>query len=222
MCSVFRPTQRADWVHSKFGVDLPEYAATDVYPGYLAPIVVKSHRYKRVASGLARFGLIPAWSKDDKISRYTYNARSETVADKPSYRKAWRNRQFAVVLADGFDEPCYESGRAVRWRIRQDSKEPFGIAGLWDKWINPASGELIASFTMLTIHANDHPVMRRFHRPEDEKRTPMVLPANKYQDWLDATHDTARALLRLDLMPGLTAEPLQDGDTRGSVCHTDV
>ena len=222
MCSVFRPTQRADWVRSKFGVDLPECAAKDVYPGYLAPIIVKSHRDNRVASGLARFGLIPAWSKDDKISRHTYNARSETVADKPSYRKAWRNRQFAVVLADGFDEPCYESGRAVRWRIRQASEEPLGIAGLWDKWVNPVTGEVIASFTMLTIPAGDHPVMRRFHRPEDEKRTPMVLPADKYEDWLDATHDSARAMLMLDMMPDLKAEPLPDRETLGSICRTNV
>lgn len=126
MCSVFKPTQDATWVRNQFGVDLPEHATTDVYPGHLAPIIVKS-------------------------------------------------RHFAVVLADGFYEPCYESGRVV-------------------------------SFTMLTINANDHPVMRRFHKPEDEKRTPVVLSADNYLSWLDATPDSARELLRLELMPELSAE----------------
>lgn len=206
MCSVFKPTQDATWVRNQFGVDLPEHATTDVYPGHLAPIIVKSRRDARVAAGLARFGLIPAWSKDDKISRHTYNARTETVAEKPSYRSAWRSRHFAVVLADGFYEPCYESGRAIRWEIRQSNHEPFGIAGLWDRWTIPAKGEVVVSFTMLTINANDHPVMRRFHKPEDEKRTPVVLSADNYLSWLDATPDTARELLRLELMPELSAE----------------
>lgn len=211
MCSVFKPTQDATWVRNQFGVDLPEHAKTDVYPGHLAPIIVKSHRDARIAAGLARFGLIPAWSKDDKISRHTYNARTETVAEKPSYRSAWRSRHFAVVLADSFYEPCYESGRAVRWEIRQSNHEPFGIAGLWDRWINPATGEVVASFTMLTINADDHLVMRRFHKPEDEKRTPVVLSVDKYLSWLDATPDTARELLRLDLMPQLSAETVDVG-----------
>ena len=211
MCSVFKPTQDATWVRNQFGVDLPEHAKTDVYPGHLAPIIVKSHRDARIAAGLARFGLIPAWSKDDKISRHTYNARTETVAEKPSYRSAWRSRHFAVVLADSFYEPCYETGRAVRWEIRQSNHESFGIAGLWDRWINPATGEVVASFTMLTINANDHPVMQRFHKPEDEKRTPVVLSIDKYFSWLDATSDTARELLRLELMPQLSAEPVDVG-----------
>ena len=212
MCSVFKPTQNAVWVRNQFGVDLPAQVATDVYPGHRAPIVVKSHRDGRVAAGLARFGLIPSWSKDDKISRHTYNARTETVADKPSYRHAWRNRHYAIVLVDGFYEPCYESGRAVRWEILQNNREPFGIAGLWDRWTNPETGEVVASFTMLTIHANDHQLMRRFHKPVDEKRTPVVLPKDQYMAWLDATPETAMNLLRLELMPALSAEPVDTTD----------
>ena len=208
MCSVFKPTHNAAWVRNQVGVDLPEHVTADAYPGLVAPIVVKSHRDDRVAAGLARFGLIPVWSKDDKISRYTYNARTETVADKPSYRSAWRNRHYAIVLADGFYEPCYESGRAVRWEIRTSHREPLGIAGLWDRWTNPLTGEVVASFTMLTINADDHPVMRRFHKPEDEKRTPVVLPVDKYMTWLDATPDTAMDMLRLEWMPELSAEPV--------------
>jgi putative SOS response-associated peptidase YedK len=89
---------------------------------------VKSHQTGRVACGPAKFGLIPSWAKDEKIARYTYNARSETAAEKPSYRTAWRQRQYGLVLGDNFYEPGYESGRAVRWKIELASGDPFAIA----------------------------------------------------------------------------------------------
>ena len=99
-----------------FGVELPTGFPVESYPGFAAPLVVKSHQTTRVACGLARFGLIPAWAKDDKISRHTYNARSETAAEKPSYRAAWRHRQYGLVLVDDFYEPHYDSGKAISWK----------------------------------------------------------------------------------------------------------
>ncbi len=98
MCTNLTPTKRAQWVKEKLGVDLPSGYPDESYPGFVALVVVKSHQTSRVACGLARFGLIPSWAKDDKISRHTYIARSETVAEKPSYRNAWRRRQFGLVL----------------------------------------------------------------------------------------------------------------------------
>ena len=142
MCSVFSPTQNVEWVHEHFGVSLSGGYPELAYPGYLAPIVVKSQESGRIACGLARFGLVPAWARDATIGRRTYNARSETVAEKPSYRAAWRRRHFAIALADGFFEPCYESGRAVRWRITRADGAPFGIACIWDRWTDPAKWSL--------------------------------------------------------------------------------
>ena len=78
------------WVNEKLRVDLPAEYPAESYPGFAAPVVVKSHQTGRVACGLAKFGLIPAWAKVDKIARHTYNARRETAAEKPSYRTGWR------------------------------------------------------------------------------------------------------------------------------------
>jgi putative SOS response-associated peptidase YedK len=125
VCTNFTPTKGAQWVKEKIGVDLPSGYPDESYPGFVAPVIVKSHQTSRVACGLARFGLIPTWAKDDKISRHTYNARSETAADKPNYRAAWRQRQFGLVLCANFYEPNYESGRAVRWKIERPDHEPF-------------------------------------------------------------------------------------------------
>ena len=203
MCTNYTPTKKADWVKTTFGVDLPKGYPDEAYPNFLGPVVMKSHQTQRVACGLARFGLIPAWAKDDKISRHTYNARSETVAEKPSYRTAWRKRQFCLVLADNFYEPNYETGKAVRWSIKTTDSNPFGIAGIWDKWIDPASGEMVISFSMLTVNADEHPVMHIFHKAEDEKRTPVIIQPEQYNRWLEADVTTAKEMMTWADMPTL-------------------
>ena len=207
MCTNFTPTQRASWVRDQFGVDLPSAYPAEAYPGHAAPMVVQSQRSGRVACGLARFGLIPHWARDDRIGRHTYNARSETVADKPSYRTAWRQRQFGLVLVDHFYEPSYATGRAVRWKIALSTGEPFAIACLWDRWTEPVTQQPVVSFSMLTANADAHPVMRQFHRPGDEKRTPVVLAPENFADWLGADPSQAMRLLDACGMPSLCAEP---------------
>ena len=207
MCTNFTPTHNTDWTKRQFGVDLPGGFPAESYPGFASPIVVKSHQTQRVACGLARFGLIPAWAKDDKIARHTYNARSETAADKPSFRAAWRKRQFGLVLADNFYEPSYATGKAVRWKIGLASGEPFGIACLWDRWTDPASGEWVVSFSMLTVNADEHPVMRHFHKPADEKRTPVIIASDQYDAWLSADIAQAADMMSWTKMPALFSEP---------------
>ena len=207
MCTNFTPTQRPQWVHQELGVALPAGHPAESYPSFLAPIVVKSHQSGRVACGLARFGLIPPWAKDRTIARHTYNARSETVAEKPSFRHAWRQRQYGLVLVDHFYEPSYESGKAVRWKIELASGDPVGIACLWERWTDPASGELVVSFAMLTVNADEHPVMKQFHKPQDEKRTPVIIAPQWHDAWLSADVPEAAALMNWQLMPELVASP---------------
>jgi len=202
LCTNFIPTRNSEWVKSTFGAPLPSDYPAETYPGYTAPIVLKGRKSGKTACGLARFGLIPAWAKDEKIGRHTYNARSETVTAKPSFRSAWAKGQFALVLVDAFFEPNYETGKAVRWRIEAADRGPFAIAALWDRWVNP-KGEPVVSFTMLTINADTHPVMRQFHKPADEKRTPVVISKEKYGAWLSSETIEAATFLSLGQMPNL-------------------
>ena len=203
MCTNFTPTRNTQWVKDTLGVDIPLEFPAESYPGFASPIVVQSHQTQRVAVGLAKFGLIPAWAKDNKIARHTYNARSETASEKPSFRSAWRNRQFGLVLCENFFEPNYESGRAVRWKIERADQQPFGIACLWDRWTDPASGELIVSFSMLTVNADEHTVMNQFHKTGDEKRTPIVLGKHQFDAWLSANTEQAHDMMNLAQMPTL-------------------
>jgi putative SOS response-associated peptidase YedK len=194
-------------VKSSLGVDVPSGFPDESYPGFDSPIVVKNHETGRVACGLANFGLIPSWAKDYKISRHTYNARSETAAEKPSYRGAWRQRQFGLVLVDNFFEPSYASGKAVRFRVELATQKPFAIAILWDRWTDPATGERVVSFSMLTVNADRHPIMRQFHKPGDEKRTPVIIRPELFEAWLGADQVRAAKLMTWSHMAELSAVP---------------
>ena len=210
MCTNYVGTRNRAWVKTTFGIEMPEADfPPEAYPGYLAPIV------RLTAQGaaeclLARFGLIPHWAKDEIFGRRTYNARSETVAEKPSYRTPWRKGQVCLALADSIFEPCYESGRAVRWRIARQDHQPMAIASLWDSWTNPETGEIITSFTMLTVNADKHPVMQRFHKPEDEKRS--VVIADPPLPWLLSAKDArARLLIPPEIAIEARADPRKLG-----------
>ena len=192
MCTNYRPGAR-DIVSALTGTPVAFDYRDEAYPGYAAPIVLLDAQGQRDCVP-ARFGLVPHWAPDTAIGRRTYNARSETVADKPSYRQAWRRGQFCLVPMQWFYEPNYESGRAVRWRIGRSDESAFCVAGIWDRWIDRTTGEVIVSFSLLTVNADGHPVMGRMHRPEDEKRSIVPLAPAHFDLWLSASgHNLVQA-----------------------------
>jgi putative SOS response-associated peptidase YedK len=133
---------------------------------------------------IGSFGLIPHWAQDTKIARNTFNARSETAAQKPSFRDAWKIGRRCIIPAEAIYEPDWRSGKAIPAKISRADGKPIGIAGLWSYWKSP-KGEEIHSYTMLTINAESHPIMNQFHKPADEKRMVVILHDDQYSDWLD-------------------------------------
>ena len=115
--------------------------------------------------------------------------------EKPSFRDAWRKGQHCIIPADAIFEPDWRSGKAVPTRIARADGEPLGIAGLWSWWRSPA-GETVYSYTMLTINADAHALMSRFHKPTDEKRMVVVLPQESYRDWLDVPPEQSMDFMR--------------------------
>lgn len=202
MCAHFDPVIQPQRLRSFFGVDdLPLDLKPSLWPGYFGPFV-RRHEFADVGDeavplreGLVgSFGLIPHWSEDALIARKTYNARSETVHERPSFRGAWRKAQHCIIPAEAIYEPDWRSGKAVSTRISRADGQPMGIAGLWSEWPNPKR-ELVYSFTMLTINADGHAVMRNFHKPEDEKRMVVILPESAYDAWLTAPVAESRDFL---------------------------
>jgi putative SOS response-associated peptidase YedK len=107
------------------------------------------------------------------------------VATKPSFRNAWKRNQFCIVPAENFFEPCYETGKPVRWRISAAEGTPLGIAGIWEWRACDPDGLPLLSFSMLTINADGHPLISRLHKPGDEKRMLVLLEPQQYQGWLE-------------------------------------
>ena len=185
MCAHYETVHQPARLRQYFGVEPPTDALRrDIWPGYLSSFIVQGGD-EGLQARLGCFGLIPHWAKDAKIARQTYNARSETVAEKPSFRDAWRAARHCIVPMDSFFEPDWRSGKAVPARIARADDRPLGAAGLWALWHDP-QGQALHSFTLLTVNADDHPFMRQFHKADEEKRMIVVLPPEQYQAWLQA------------------------------------
>ena len=193
MCSHYQMIKEREQFKRAFGYypPLPEYI-TEIWPGYKAPFL---RRPREADAGdeavperevcMGQFGLLPHWAKDEKFGRRTFNARSETAATLPSFRDAWRQGKRCIIPTEAFFEPDWRSGKAIATRISRADGEPMGIAGLWSWWKPPIGDELL-SFTMLTINADKHELMRNYHKPTDEKRMVVILPEGSHADWLTA------------------------------------
>jgi putative SOS response-associated peptidase YedK len=134
------------------------------------------------AKGAARemvlfyWGLIPFWAKDPSVGARLINARSETAAEKPAFRAAFRHRR-CLVVADGFYEWQKQNGRKQPFYIRLRDEKPFAFAGLWERWEGP-DGSVIQSCTLLTTEPNA--LMQQLHN-----RMPVILHPGDYDLWLD-------------------------------------
>jgi putative SOS response-associated peptidase YedK len=199
MCVNYRPPlpEQLDMVLGTL-VDL--YRDLD-WPGetwkdYQAPIVRAGARGERTLK-LASYGLVPRRQIAPGVKVFdTMNARAESLGEKRSFAPSWRRAQLCAVPMTCFYEPCYESGRAERFGIGMRDDAPFLVAGLWREWAEP-NGQVGTSFTQITINADDHPLMRRFHKPDDEKRALVVLRPDDVDAWLQCRDpETARSFLR--------------------------
>lgn len=132
------------------------------------------------------WGLIPSWAKDPTIGSRMINARSETLAEKPSFRNAYKRRR-CLILADGFYEWQTGPGRSkTPYYIHMKSGEPFAFAGLWEQWNSPYGDEVL-SCTIITTEPNE--LAAQYH-----SRMPVILPADAYDRWLDPSEQPPEAL----------------------------
>ncbi|SOC42365.1 SOS response-associated peptidase [Ureibacillus acetophenoni] len=126
--------------------------------------------------GFLKWGLVPAWSKDEKMASKMINARSETVDEKPSFRKSFYQRRCLIPM-DSFFEWKKDGNSKTPMRITMKDNSLFGVAGLWDTWKSP-TGEAIYTCTILTTEPND--LMRGIH-----DRMPVILSKEQQLTWLD-------------------------------------
>jgi len=166
MCNQYAPSG-PERVDEYFGAGLPkEPYRPGVGPWGRGPFVRSTPSGREVVVG--QWALIGDNAKEAKSSAriMTNNARSESVASKPTFRGPWARGQRCLIPADSFLEPNWESGKNEWWRFRRADGDPWGLAGLWNAWTDPATGEIVESYTMLTINADAHPLMSRMHKPD--------------------------------------------------------
>ena len=151
---------------------------------------------------MLRWGLIPSWAKDPKIAHQCINAKAETVAEKPSFRSAFKKRR-CLVIATGFYEWQVQGHAKQPMWIGLKSRRPFAFAGLWEQW-QPPDGAVIESCTIITTTPND--LMAPIHN-----RMPVILAPPSYDQWLDPAFqrlEPLNALLRSYPSEALTVCPV--------------
>lgn len=163
----------------------PDFADRyNIAPSAPVPVIRQSPDGRRVAD-LLRWGLIPNWAKDATIGTKLNNARGETVAEKPSFRNAYRKRR-CIVPAMGYYEWQEVPGERKRpWYVRLCSDEPMAFGGLWESWIAPANGEIVRTFCIVTVGPNA--VMAPIH-----DRMPVILKREDWPEWLSPDADAER------------------------------
>ena len=178
--------------------------AKEIFPRAPGPFVRLGARVAERELVVGQWGLIPWFAKTAKLTYSTNNARSEEVATKASYKQSWLQGKRCIIPAWSFDEPCWETGRNVWWNFRRADGQPWGLAGLWNDWTDKESGEVITSYTMLTINADQHPLMSRMHRPDpklppdrQDKRSVVAIEPGDVDVWLNGSIDDAKELLRV-------------------------
>lgn len=203
MCGRFAFYSPHEAVTRLFGVvDAPEVEPRyNIAPTQFVAAVRETGGPREVA--MLYWGLVPSWAKEKSIGARMINARSETLAEKPSFRNAYQRRR-CLVLADGYYE--WQRSGAIKqpYFISFAASEPFGMAGLWERWRDPGSGEPLESCCIVTT--SPAPAVAHVH-----DRMPVILPPDAYAEWLDPDNAATDRLARLLVpckSPGLQARPV--------------
>lgn len=177
MCGRFAFYSPSEATAALFGAT----TSTEVVPRYnIAPtqFIAAVRRDEQEAPELAmlRWGLVPFWAKDPSIGNRMINARSETVAEKPSFRNAYKKRR-CLILADGFYEWRKEGDGKTPYYISLADGSPFAFAGIWENWNSKESDESLQSTAIITAAASDF--MAQLHQ-----RMPVVVRPEQADRWL--------------------------------------
>ncbi|CAN7660422.1 SOS response-associated peptidase [Acidovorax sp. LjRoot194] len=160
----------------------------------------------------AQWGLVPHWVKSASDAKLRapklVNAKSDLASTGTAFRDAWLKGQRCIVPMQAFYEDDYRAGKALPTRISRVDGKPMGVAGLWARW-QGSDGEVIVSYCLLTVNANNHALLHRYQQPGSEKSMPAILNEGAYDAWLTARQDKAKEFMRQYAPQWLTANPVE-------------
>ncbi len=186
MCYTIEINLTREQIEQRFGVSLTNrrYRSQSGVSAFTLPEVPVIAQGKPENADLFIWGFIPSWIKEEEsaasIRKKTFNARSETLAEKPSFRGSLRSKR-CMVLINGFYEWQDRGGLKQPFFIRLKNEQPFALAGLYDKWLNRSTGEILNTFTIITTKANH--MIGKIHNTK--KRMPVILPEGIEKSWID-------------------------------------
>lgn len=190
-----------------------DWPSQGVYPRSPGPFIRAAKGTSEPELVIGQWGLIPWFAKAAHLPYSTNNARFEEITDKASYKQSWARGYRCIIPALSFDEPCWETGKNVWWNFSRADGTPWGLAGLWNTWIDKGTGAIHESYTMLTINADDHPLMSRMHKPDpklppdqQDKRSVVAIEIPDVDIWLHGTIDEAKRLVATPSMEVIQAE----------------
>ena len=188
MCGRYTLTCTPEVIAEEFKLEaIPDlHARYNVAPSQWVACVRAGLQARKREATTMRWGLIPSWTREPAVGMNLINARAETVAEKPSFQKPFRERR-CLVLADGYYEWKREGSRKQPYYIRFNDERPFAFAGLWDRW-NDGEGKTIESCAVLTTKSNER--LASIH-----DRMPVILHPVAYEPWLDPGLQDAQRLV---------------------------
>ena len=163
----------------------------NIAPSQEVPVILRNESRNEIKP--MRWGLVPSWAQDHSIGQRMINARSETLLEKPSFKYLVTTRR-CLVPADGFYEWRRQGNRKVPMWIHLKNREPFAFAGLWDCWRDPADGNVLYSFTIITTEANA--LLRPIHN-----RMPVIYDKEMGRQWLEESFGDQPMILAAVLQP---------------------
>ncbi len=203
MCNRYHPARRELYWDEFRAVPPENLPVGPIFPRKPGPFIRAGADGERQVV-IGQWGLIPWFAKELPLKYSTNNARIETAPTAATFKQSWTRGRRCIIPAQSFHEPNWESGKNEWWRFRRADGHAWGLAGLWSMWLDKSTGEVVESYTMLTMNADAHPLMRRMHKPdpklaphEQDKRSVIAIEPADWDTWLAGPHEGAQALIRL-------------------------
>lgn len=188
MCYFFSQADEAVKVQKRFQAKLKEgktFKPIDKVSGFSFPQMPVVIRENENFIDTFAWGLIPSWIKTkeeaDKIRSFTLNARAESIFEKPSFKNSVIHKR-CLIPTTGFYEWQHLGKKKIPYFITLKNEELFAFGGIWEEWINKATGEISLTFSIITTEAN--PLMSEIHN--SKKRMPFILPLENEFKWLNS------------------------------------
>lgn len=186
-------------------------AVLQTWGSYVAPLKPGPYIRQFGDVQVGQWGMIAQNNKTSKPQGQTNNARHEDILQRKTYAPSWLAGRRCLIPAEIFTEPYYppDSVKSISWSFARADGDAWALAGIWSEWLDPATGELVPSYSMLTQNCDAHPLLKLMHKPErykdgtlkppeeQDKRAVVPLERDKWDEWLHGSVEKANALVVL-------------------------